>query len=250
MSAVFVLNLLVLYFITEMSIGISKIENLDRQTQLKYLQQNLISKIENLDSLKELDTLNLENNCIKEICNLKACSQLNTLNLAKNQLKSAEDINVNIKLKSVLDLSNNSLENPNILDILKQMPNLKVLYLFGNKVCGEIKNYRKTIISSIATLTHLDDRPVFEEERRTCNAWAQGGLEAERGERERISQEKKQKEERNFQAFKELVRQARQHKKDPVGPATGATFFDDATHQFDDEMKSMEEISETASSDF
>ena len=66
------------------------------------------------------------------------------------------------------------------------MPNLKVLYLQNNPVTKKIPNYRKTIISNIPTLTYLDDRPVFKDDRRHAEAFARGGLEEERKERNLI----------------------------------------------------------------
>jgi dynein assembly factor 1 len=70
------------------------------------------------------------------------------------------------------------------------MPALAVLYLQGNEVTKKIKNYRKVLISKIPTLKYLDDRPVFEEDRRFAEAWAKGGLDEERKERETFKKEK------------------------------------------------------------
>jgi len=55
-----------------------------------------------------------------------------------------------------------------------------VLYSFGNEFVRKITAYRKTIIAKIPTLKYLDDRPVFEEDRRRAEAFYAGGLEAER----------------------------------------------------------------------
>ncbi len=41
----------------------------------------------------------------------------------------------------------------------------------GNPVVKDIKHYRKTIIAKCKALRYLDDRPVFEEERRRVTAW-------------------------------------------------------------------------------
>ena len=59
--------------------------------------------------------------------------------------------------------------------MLKQLPNLKCLYLQGNPVVSHMKNYRKTMIAALPSLGYLDERPVFEDERRMVTAWC--GLE-------------------------------------------------------------------------
>jgi hypothetical protein len=69
----------------------------------------------------------------------------------------------------------------------------------GNPVIKNIQNYRKTIVSRCQSLTYLDDRPVFEKERLLCNAWAVGGLDGERAERERIRNEEQMKQKANFE---------------------------------------------------
>ena len=51
------------------------------------------------------------------------------------------------------------------------MPNLKCLYLKGNPVVSTMKNYRKVMVAAIPGLGYLDERPVFEDERRMVNAW-------------------------------------------------------------------------------
>ena len=66
------------------------------------------------------------------------------------------------------------------------MPNLKVLYLQGNGITSKIRNYRKTVIDRIPSLKYLDDRPVFEDDRRNAEAFARGGMEEERKERDII----------------------------------------------------------------
>lgn len=93
------------------------------------------------------------------------------------------------------------------------MPNLKVLYLQGNDVTNKIKNYRKTIIARLPELKYLDDRPVFEDDRRNAEAFSRGGIEEERAERERISVEKREKDEKNRVAFKDMIKRAREEKR-------------------------------------
>ncbi len=197
------------------------IEGLDHQVELRclYLQENEIEAIENLDQLTKLDTINLNQNRIEKIENLAPLTQLNTLLLSGNRISSFSDLSGVLECPSisVLDLSKNKLADPKILEILKSMPNLKVLYLKDNPIVKEIQNYRKTLISSIKSLTYLDDRPVFDEERRMVEAWARGGKEAEKAESAQIEKEKREKEEKNFQQFDLLRENAKKEKSKQLG---------------------------------
>jgi len=78
---------------------------------------------------------------------------------------------------------------------------------------NKIKNYRKTFISRIPTLKYLDDRPVFDDDRRNAEAFSRGGLEEERKERESIAQEKRERDERNRHHFNEMIKKAREEKR-------------------------------------
>jgi len=199
--------------------GLAKIEGLDKQILLRtlYLHENLIEKIENINHLVELDNVNLAKNYITRIENITELTKLTSLNLANNQLSSYSDVEDLLHCPSLqtLDVQHNKLNDPNILDIFDKLPDLRVLYLMGNPVVKEIRNYRKTIISRCKHLTYLDDRPVFEDERRRVNAWAAametsgGNLEAanaaEREELAAIRKEKDDHDERNYLAFQKIV---------------------------------------------
>ena len=58
-----------------------------------------------------------------------------------------------------------------VLDSLAALPNLCCVYLKGNPVVSCIRSYRKTLITRLPQLTFLDDRPVFDVERRCAEAW-------------------------------------------------------------------------------
>ena len=58
-----------------------------------------------------------------------------------------------------------------VLDTLKQLPELRCLYLKGNPVVSAIPQYRRTLVAALPGLTYLDDRPVFPIERRCAEAW-------------------------------------------------------------------------------
>ncbi|KAH0547488.1 dynein axonemal assembly factor 1 [Cotesia glomerata] len=177
--------------------GIREIANLSNQAKLKslYLHHNLISRIENLEHLTELDTLNLAHNTIKKIENLDCLKVLNTLNLSYNYLKSVEDIDhlKYINSLSVVDVSHNQIESPEVIEIFSAMKSLRVLTLMGNPVVRTIKPYRKLIILKCKNLCYLDDRPVFPIDRACALAWERGGAQQENQERQRLTKEEHKK---------------------------------------------------------
>ncbi|ETV91822.1 hypothetical protein H310_13652 [Aphanomyces invadans] len=203
--------------------GFNKIEGLTALRELRslFLHENLLETIEGLESQIHLDTLNLTQNHIAKIENLSHMTALTNLSLKGNYLRTAQDIEhvLQIPSLSVLDIQSNRIADPAVLDILAQMPNLRVLYLQGNDVVKHIKQYRKTVVARCKNLRYLDDRPVFDDERRRVNAWykaleetngdMEAALQAERDELAVIRQEKKDKDEANFRYFEEIMRQGK-----------------------------------------
>ena len=61
---------------------------------------------------------------------------------------------VEVPSVTVLDLSNNRIDDPQIVDVLAKMPNLHVLNLMGNPVIKDIRNYRKTLILRCEYITN------------------------------------------------------------------------------------------------
>jgi hypothetical protein len=208
--------------------GLSKIENLDKLTLLRclFLNNNLISEIEGLEANTDLDTLNLANNQVAGIApgSIASLTVLSTLHLASNKLKHVEDLSglLDCPSISVLDISNNDIEDPAIVELLEAMPNLRVLHLSGNPCVRKITSYRKTLVSRLKQLRYLDDRPVFDDERRCTEAWAVGGMEAEKTERVLIREEKAAKEEANRAAFRKMLADAKSRRQNSDGNETEA----------------------------
>ncbi|XP_074864915.1 dynein axonemal assembly factor 1 [Carettochelys insculpta] len=196
--------------------GLTKIENLEAQTELRclYLQLNLINKIENLEPLEKLDSLNLSNNYIKTIENLSCLRVLHTLQIAHNKLQTVEDIKHLQECPTicVLDLSHNRLDDPDILNVLETMPDLRVLYLMGNEVIKKIPNYRRTLTIRLKQLTYLDDRPVFPKDRACAEAWATGGRDAEKSEREKWETRERRKIQDSVDALTAIRKRAKEKK--------------------------------------
>ena len=193
--------------------AISKIEGLESLVNLTslYLHENCIDKIEGLDTLSHLANLNLSDNLIKKIENLKGLTSLSNLLLKRNRIgiKGLEDLYGLLELGkefAVLDISDNLIDDPKILDeILTKFIDLRVIYLKGNDVVRKIPNYRKTLISKIDTLKYIDDKPIFEDEKRFALAFAKGGYEEERKERAKYREEIRIKEEKRIRDFCKMM---------------------------------------------
>jgi dynein assembly factor 1, axonemal len=231
--------------------GLTEISGLENQTLLRslFLHENLIEKIQGLENQLELDSLNLSKNFVKKIENLSHMKKLTNLNLSHNAISKIEDIDHILEIPSLqtIDLQHNKIEDPAIVDVLAQLPDLRVVYLMGNPVVKNIRNYRKTIISRCKMLKYLDDRPVFEDERRRTDAWARvieaGGSQEEAAEAEReeialIRKEKDDADERNFRAFEQLMKEGQEIRRlreqakaegqavETVNPFSGETIID------------------------
>ena len=200
--------------------GLGSLLGLENNPELRclYAHENAVTKIEGLQNCRKLCNLNLSDNLITTIEGLENCESLDCLYLARNRIgrNGLDDLRGLLQCPSIttLDLQSNKIEDPEILaEILMQMPNLKVVYLQNNPCTGKIRNYRKTIISSLPELKYLDDRPVFVDDRRNAEAFTRGGLDEERKEREVIAQEKRDKDTKNREDFKAMIRKAREEKR-------------------------------------
>lgn len=57
------------------------------------------------------------------------------------------------------------------------MPELAVVYMQNNQFNKKIAHYRKTLIHKLPKIKYIDDKPVFDDEKRYAEAFARGGLE-------------------------------------------------------------------------
>jgi dynein assembly factor 1 len=146
--------------------------------------QNALARIEGLSGLINLNTLNLSQNAIERIDTgaLSGLPALATLVLSKNRFQTAADVEAILECPSItnVDLSSNDIEDADVVSIVAGLPNLACLSLTGNPFLRTTRQYRKSTLVAMPKLTHLDDRPVFEEERIAVTAWEKGGATAER----------------------------------------------------------------------
>lgn len=202
--------------------GFSQIENLNSLKELRclFLQNNALTKIENLDCLISLVQLDLSENNITCVEGLSHLACLKTLNLSKNLLKDAESIRhlTECNELSAIDLSKNQLSGEDVIDCLADIVNATSINMAGNPVVSKVAYFRKKMIVGCKLLRYLD-RPIFEAERASTEAWARGGPDAERETKERLQQAKKDKERNSlveFRAWQESVRRSRSLPQDKV----------------------------------
>ncbi|KAI8801235.1 hypothetical protein BJ742DRAFT_38984 [Cladochytrium replicatum] len=171
----------------------------EERLRLLNFQNNSISRIENLDSLKNLVFLDFYNNQIEEISGLSCLHSLRVLMLGRNKIVKLENLDGVPKL-DVLDLHSNQIS---VIENISHLADLRVLNLEGNfieemgnldsleslaelnlrsnlitnvNMSGSLRNLRRLILSrnkigtfescsNISKLTHLieldlDNNPV------------------------------------------------------------------------------------------
>jgi hypothetical protein len=113
--------------------SISKIENLDKCTSLTYLNlnKNNISYIENLHYNLNLEKLSLNCNNISKLENLSKNLKIKTLSLGKNKISMIDELELQIPFIEELILSENLIKN---LPQEISMPYLKYIDLNDNKI--------------------------------------------------------------------------------------------------------------------
>lgn len=129
---------------------IERIENIGvhcRHLRILLLQNNIISKIENVHKLKELEYLNLALNNINRIENLDRCESLRKLDLTLNFID--------------FDELSDSVSN------LSGLYNLEDLYLVGNPAASnwDSGKYRAYVIARLPQLKQLDGTLISPTER-------------------------------------------------------------------------------------
>ncbi|CBJ30105.1 outer row dynein assembly protein [Ectocarpus siliculosus] len=183
-----------------------------------YLHYKGIRQIQNLEEYTGLRVLWLEGNGLSKLEGMEAQTQMKTLYAHENLIEKIEGLD---SFLETLDVQHNRINDPDVVDIVSAMHDLRVLYLQGNPVVKSIRHYRKTLVSKCATLKYLDDRPVFDDERCRCAAWskgmAEGGIsraqEAEREEMAKIRESKRAAEQRQYLAFEQMMREGLEAKK-------------------------------------
>lgn len=186
--------------------GFGKIENLSHLHELRclFLQTNAFTKIENLHGLDSLVQLDLSENNIKCVEGLSHLLNLTTLNMSKNALTDANSIShlKECKRLTSLDLSKNEINGNDIVNCLAGIAKVTSINIAGNPVVSKVAYFRKKMVVACKSLRYLD-RPIFDDERAAAEAWARGGLDAEREMKEKLQQAKRDKERKSTQEFRD-----------------------------------------------
>ncbi|KAL5249578.1 hypothetical protein ACHWQZ_G018449 [Mnemiopsis leidyi] len=159
---------------------ICKLSNLDKLENLKWasFENNEIAKIEGLDSCTKLEELSLAGNCISRVEGLARLTKLQVLHLSNNIIVSLEGAGLE-KLTKLwhISLENNNLQNlaglqiPSLIEVyvgnnsiqsshdvfmLKNLPSLLILDMYGNPIVDNMSAYRSFVIYHLKSLRALD----------------------------------------------------------------------------------------------
>lgn len=136
--------------------NIVKIDNLETLRMLVKLQldNNVIQEIDGIAHLVHLEWLDLSFNNITQIKGLDTLVNLTDLSLYNNCITKIENLDTLKKLQ-VLSLGNNSIASTDGLLYLKTLESLRVLNLSGNPVCSD-PEYRPFLLAHLDKLQYLD----------------------------------------------------------------------------------------------
>jgi len=130
------------------------------------LDNNLIERIENLESLVNLTYLDLSHNNITEISGLEKLVNITDLSLQHNSITMLEGMDTLTKLQ-VLSLGSNKLEDAQACArYLRPRKSLQAVNLQDNPMCAANGEYSLLVVAVVPQLKYLDWVKVSDEARR------------------------------------------------------------------------------------
>ncbi|KAG7382897.1 Dynein regulatory complex subunit 3 [Phytophthora pseudosyringae] len=144
--------------------NIFKMENLETLRHLVKLQldNNVLQEIDGIGHLVHLEWLDLSFNNISTINGLEKLVKLTDLSLYNNCIAKLENLDT-LKELQVLSIGNNLLPSTEGLLYMKCLEKLRVLNLSGNPVCSD-PEYRPFLLAHLEKLQYLDYALVDENE--------------------------------------------------------------------------------------
>jgi|EP00945_MAST-04E_sp_MAST-4E-sp1_P001341 hypothetical protein len=136
--------------------NVSRISNLDGLKSLHTLKldNNTIKVMENLEHLSNLTWLDLSFNNIEEISGLQSLTKLTDLTLFNNSISSLAGLEKLVNL-NVLSIGNNNLSDVKEIKTLREFKKLNVLSMDGNPVC-EDPEYKMIVLAFLSSIRFFD----------------------------------------------------------------------------------------------
>ncbi|KAK2189691.1 hypothetical protein NP493_99g01038 [Ridgeia piscesae] len=147
--------------LTELFLKSNQLSRVDDLSRCKKLQEidlscNSLTDLSGLKTLPWLNTLDLSHNCLTTLRTLGKHKCLQDLNVSYNKLSQVRGIPELLPRLQVLDITENVLEGPGELDLLRDLPDLCELYISGNEALGEsiphIHAHVKTLLPQLDIL--------------------------------------------------------------------------------------------------
>ena len=219
--------------------NLSRIDNLNglRMLNTLKLDNNIIGNIENLDHLVNLTWLDLSFNNIKRITGLESLTKLTDLTLFNNSISTFSGLEGLTNL-NVLSIGNNDINDVKEIRGLRQFSNLNVLNMDGNKVCEDTE-YKMTVLAFLPSIRFFDYVLVEEKERINAKEQYQDDLQ-ELDEQEKMVRESKASREKK----EALLKRYEDANIDPITTLMDTMFQEDIDTQklLDARLKGLDEL--------
>ena len=168
-----------------------------------FLHSNHITSLASLPALERLRTLNVSENALTELRGVEQLTSLVTLDASHNAIATIEPVHTLSLLRDLLLSHNCIAASSSPTANLTALPALRVLHLHHNPLVTQQPAYRRTLLSQLPSLQWLDERGVREDERVGVEGWKESGMQGEREARGRLLDERREKEERQWQQWKD-----------------------------------------------
>ena len=167
------------------------------------LHSNHITSLTALPPLHRLRTLNVSENALTDLHGVEQLTALVTLDATHNAIATIEPVHTLHRLRDLLLAHNCITASPSPVPTLTALPTLRVLHLHHNPLVTQQPTYRRTLLSQLPSVQWLDERGVREDERAGLEGWKESGMQGEREARGRLLEERREKEERQWQQWKD-----------------------------------------------